>query len=511
VVARPQQAECGPDDPVETGLQGEVPVADQLSGRSQQGYACNLRRVGSTDLGGLGGDTQMTWYGDCAYRVVPGGSGESDGVAVVDVADPANPTLVEVLREPAWAGRGGPVLGIHEGIHASDARGILVVPVDTMLSVYDVHDCRSPRHLTDFTFERDADPTHDPAIGGSGIHSGQLSPDGTWYYATDIGNGAVAPNGPCLTIIDLADLTSPRVVQRWGTDFPCHDLDFNLDGTIAYVGFYEALAGHPSAVVGAFTPVAQPAQVLSGLRIVDVSALQQRQGDPTTAPLPLLGQLTGGGNHTETYARIAGRDYVLTAEESHCPGGNGRVIDVTDPTNPVQVGELALEINMPQGCDEALAGTTSGNLLTYMSHYVSVDDDTDATLAFVSWYSSGLRVFDISDPTEPVEVAYYNPAVGEGAGVDHDSTTTYQRYRPDTGQVWVGSGVNALSVVELAPWLRPVPPEPPTGEVSATWSVGPTSGTVVASPQGVAASRLSLDDSTVAWNCTLRFAAALQG
>ena len=59
---------CAPGSSPETGVQGQVPLADQLSGRSQLGYSCNLRVVGGNDLGGRGGDTQMTWYGDCAYR-----------------------------------------------------------------------------------------------------------------------------------------------------------------------------------------------------------------------------------------------------------------------------------------------------------------------------------------------------------------------------------------------------------------------------------------------------------
>jgi hypothetical protein len=433
----PAPPACDPAT-AETGLQGEVPHADQLSGRAAQGYACNLHLVGSTDLGGLGGDTQMTWSGDCAYRVVAGP--DSDAIAVVDVADPANPTLATLLTNPAWVGRGGPVLGIHEGVHANDERGILVVPVETTLSIYDIgDDCRAPRHVTDFTFERNANATHEPGLGAAGIHSGQLSPDGTWYYATDIGNGAVAPTGPCLTIVDLLDLTRPRVVQRWGADFPCHDLDLNPEGTRAYVGWYDADVGHPSAVVGAFTPVGQPAALLSGMRIVDVSALQHRQVDPTTAELPILGEVNGGGNHTEVFTRIAGRDYVITAEEGHCPAGHGRIIDVTDEAEPVEVGRLTLAINEPAGCANALAGASGGNLLTYMSHYLSVDDEGDARYAFVSWYSSGLRVFDISDPTTPREVAYFSP--GE------DSTTTYPRYVPETGHIWVGSASHPFWVV----------------------------------------------------------------
>ncbi|MGH2785306.1 MAG: LVIVD repeat-containing protein [Actinomycetota bacterium] len=440
---------CRPGDRPETGPSGQVPLADQLSGRSAEGYSCNLSLIGSSDLGS-GGDTQMTWYEDCAYRVVPTGSG--DGVAVVDLANPAEPELVSVLQEPEWNGRGG-ILGIHEGIHASASRGILVVPIGTMLTAYDVAgDCRSPQLVSHFDFGFPSEPFKGPAFQGAGIHSGQLSPDGTFYYATDIGNGAVSPTGPCLTIVDLADLANPKLVMRWGDEFPCHDLDFNADGTRAYLGFYASMVGHPSAVVGAFTPVVQPAHLLSGLRIVDTSEVQARVANPE---IQILGELTGGRQHTETFTRIGGRSYVVAAEEGFCPGGNARIVDVTDDAHPVAVSELTLAVNTLPGCLAAQADLDVGsNLLLYMSHYVSVDDPADASLAFISWYGSGLRVFDIRDPLHPREVAYYNPPV-VGSDRVHDSTTTYPRYVADTGTVWVGSAVNALSILSLDPSLRP--------------------------------------------------------
>jgi hypothetical protein len=431
-------------------MSGAVPLADQLSGRSRLGYSCNLSLVAATDLGS-GGDTQMTWNQDCVYRSVPAGGG--DGIAVVDVSDPAHPRLVRVLQEPEWQGRGG-VLGIHEGIHASAARGILVIPVGTMLTTYDVsEDCTAPRLLSHFDFGFPAEPFKGPAFQGAGIHSGQLSPDGTFYYATDIGNGALSPTGPCLTIVDLLDVAHPKLVMRWGDEFPCHDLDFNADGTRAYLGFYASMVGHPSAVVGAFTPVVQPSHLLSGLRIVDTSEVQARVANPE---IRILGELTGGRQHTETFTRIGGRSYVVAAEEGFCPGGNARIVDVTDDAHPVAVSELTLGVNTLPGCLIAQADREGGrNLLLYMTHYISVDDPADAKLAFISWYSAGLRVFDISDPSHPVEVAYYNPGVGDASDRSHDSTTTYPRYIPETGQVWVGSGVNALSILSLDPALRP--------------------------------------------------------
>ena len=464
----PAPATCSPGDRPETGLQGEVPLGDQLTGRSQQGYTCNLRRVGSTDIHGLGGDTQMTWYHSCAYRTVPGQNGHSDGVAVLDVRNPRHPRVVRILHQANWDGRGGPVLSIHEGLQANARRGILVVPIGTMISVYDIrHDCRAPKHRSDYDFGLPPDPVKRNSMTDFGIHSGKISPDGTLYYATDIGNGAFSFTGPCLTVIDLRNIRHPHLVMHWSPSFPCHDLSLRPDGKRAYVGWYAPVAGQSIAVVGAFTPVVQPVHATSGLIVVDTSQVQRHVAHPQ---MRILGRLTGGRQHTETFARIHGRSYVIAGEEAYCPGGNGRIVDVTDDHHPVEVAELPLQINQPVGCAANKADTDpGGNILLYMSHYISVDNESDAHLAFFSWYSSGLRVFDISDPRHPREVAYYNPPVGAGAKVSHDSTTTYPRYLPRTGQVWFGSAVNAFTVAELAPRLRPLTA---VRSVSRHWSVG---------------------------------------
>ncbi len=479
---------CSPGDLVETGVQGLVPLADQVSGRSTRGYGCNLRLVGSNDLAGRGGDTQMTWYGECAYRSSSGSGG--DAVAVLEVRDPRKPTMVKLLQEPAWAGKGG-TLGIHEGLTVSEKRGILVIPLGTGLWAYDVRDCRRPRLLGTFDFGLPpGDVLKNLPRGDDGIHSGKLSPDGTLYYATDLGFGPGSATGPCLTIVDLRDLRRMKLVTRWQSDTPCHDLSLSPDGERAYIGWYAPNYGHPSAVVGAFTPTAASAS-FSGLRVVDVSQVQAHRPSPV---LTVLSSLTGGRQHTETVTRIKGRTYVIAAEEAVCPGGNGRIVDVTDPRKPVQVAELPLGVNQQENCG-TMREDTEGEILLYTSHYVSVDDPANASLAFVTWYSSGLRVFDVRDPAHPREVAYLNPPVGPDAGVSHDSSTTYTRYLPRTGQVWFGSAVRGFVVAELAPALRPL-----AKGGSRSWSV--PAGLSVAVPR-------SLDLQTylalrgVKWACSL--------
>jgi hypothetical protein len=169
---------------------------------------------------------------------------------------------------------------------------------------------------------------------------------------------------------------------------------------------------------------------------------------------------------------------------------------VQDQARPIEVSSIDLEINTLPQCARQL--NRNGDVLLYMSHYLSVDDPHDAKLLFVSWYASGLRVFDISDPLRPKEVAYYNPPVGDGATRTHDWSTTYPRYQPETGYIWFGSKVNGFNVVELDPRLRPARPGKPANR---SWSGGPTTAPVVASRTAATA-----DDAPLAppAYCTLR-------
>src|SRR3546814_10906135 len=75
---------CGPLDRPETGIPGDVPLADQLSGRAEEGYSCGLSPVGHSSPGGRGCNANMALAGDCPYVA-------GDGIAVVDVPDPAPP------------------------------------------------------------------------------------------------------------------------------------------------------------------------------------------------------------------------------------------------------------------------------------------------------------------------------------------------------------------------------------------------------------------------------------
>ena len=50
---------------------------------------------------------------------------------------------------------------------------------------------------------------------------------------------------------------------------------------------------------------------------------------------------------------------------------------------------------------------------TYSSHNVIVETQGNRTLAYISWYAEGVVVIDVTDPYAPVEIARYNPMTAE--------------------------------------------------------------------------------------------------
>jgi hypothetical protein len=88
-----------------------------------------------------------------------------------------------------------------------------------------------------------------------------------------------------------------------------------------------------------------------------------------------------------------------------------RIFDIRNPAEPVQIGQYAT----PNSATTRRDGT-------YTVHNPFVVGDR----AFLSWYTDGIRVLDIANPTRPREVAAYVPP----AAVDP------YRSHTDTAQVW---------------------------------------------------------------------------
>ncbi|KVC34220.1 LVIVD repeat-containing protein [Burkholderia pseudomultivorans] len=434
------------NDLPETGLQGQVPIADQTSGRSTAGYRKGMTLVGQSTLMDRGGNMQLAWYRNCAY-VDNGSAGNHplEGLAVVDVSDPAKPSLVRIVSSPtghnSW-----------EGLEVGSATGVMVAfatsrtnPLYTTLfgadnpnndgiaadalDVYDLsQDCRNPvRAATLGT--RDLFP--------GGIHGLKISPDGRTAYISTIKAFAAPASQATLAAVDISVPSAPKVIATWNwNDDPentgaeaWHDGDISDDGNTLYWGTVASFANEPVKH--------------TGVRAFDVSSIRNRSAN---ASFRLLGKVdwTDCGDsqgHTVQFAKINGAPYVFAGAE--CTGVQYHVIPVGDPAHMTVAATYTTEASDPKN-----AAAVANDNVTYWGHYTGVDSVANATTLFVTWYGSGLRLLDIRDPLHIKEFAYYNPPAhpnnvfcGFMCATKNEVLMSDVHYDRGSGNIWF-AGVN---------------------------------------------------------------------
>jgi hypothetical protein len=524
-----------PDDVLEPGLQGQVPLSEQLmrvpgavpGGVTPAAYRRGTRLVppsplGITDLqSGLarGGNYELAWLDDCAYvgvgdplrqalseqgvqgSEVPlpaapgalpaagaadeteGGGGceaipglpsdpchppdppadlPSAGIAIISARNPAQPDWIYTMQlriTPRSPSVGGPspqppselrtstaTANPWEALKSNDARRMIVAGTANELVIYQaVYNCKYPsrRSITD--------------TGDFMIHGLRIADDGMTAYLGDQ-NARAVPGAPLLAAMDLANLRSPVLLASYADPglgaAGIHGIDVNPEGTRAYVTYGPPAHALPPGIM---------APPPSGLLVLDVSEIQARRPG---AQIRKLGQLEWeGAPHAVRYARIGKRPHLVVADQlpwqAACPWGWARVVDLADEAAPREVSTIALEVNDPAQC-----GATNQDGAVYSAASVSVDSATDTRLAFFGWGASGMRVYDLSQPAAPVEVAYYNPAPNPDTlyrsfattgGLTLDATLSSVRAYPETGHLWFTSVASGFHILEFTRSMGPAP------------------------------------------------------
>lgn len=424
------RAVCGPGSSPENGLQGQVPLADRESGRSQEGYSCNLELLGRYQGEGT------TWvnpqYRHCAYNATSLfglGRKKSEGVQVIDASDPKNPKLTANLTSPAM------LTDTWETLKVNEARGLLagvsVGPAVGTLAfdVYDIKtDCTRPKLLNSFAASEQA------TFPSTTInHEGQWSPDGKTYWASGLFGGS-------LTAIDVTDPRNPRIAAVTSSGYTNHGFELSADGNRMYL-------------TTAFS---------AGVVVLDVSEVQARKPVPVVRQLGSVfwGGPAGVGQHTIPVT-WDGKPYLVAVDEF--AGEGVHIIDISDETRPRVVRQLQLEISRPANADVAAADTARNGLFGYDAHYCDVDRNTDPTALACGFFQSGVRVFDVRNPLEPREIAYFNPPAQVGKrdallGSEHAAH----------GLTYVGNGSNVRDAGPTGVGFDGTP-----ADLSADWCSSP--------------------------------------
>ena len=406
------RADCGPGSDPETGaLQGQVTVADRESGRSAEGYSCNMELVGryGPDEGFEGAEWQLARYKDqagrqCAYysqRMLNYGVGgkrekanpllTKPGTIVLDVSDPSRPRFARTIdtlgmKDPWETLKVNKARGLLAGVNVMDFQGA------SFMGIYDIKaDCANPKKLFD---------------GPITVlnHEGNWAHDGMTYYSAGIQPGIVSA-------IDTSDPTNPRLITTFFAKFGIHGMSTSLDGNRLFLSHINedaayTLSNGNNGTVRSITKG-------NGIGIYDISDIQGRKANPQARLVSALqwddGQL---GQHTLNFFRD-GKPYAI--EVSEAGHGAARIIDISDEKNPVVVSKTKTEIMMPANLavahSEIFRGTAErgGDFqFGYNFHYCNIDKAQDPTLLACSAFEQGLRLFDIRDVSRPKEIAYFN-------------------------------------------------------------------------------------------------------
>ncbi|TJY63230.1 hypothetical protein E4T66_05885 [Sinimarinibacterium sp. CAU 1509] len=380
------KARCGDGSQPETGLQGQVSREDRDNGRNLDGYSCNLKLVGQYQ--GNGASVVSPSIGDCAYLSTSGALVDplqllepTRGVHVVSAADPAQPVLTGTLASPSF------LTGTWESLKTNQPRNLLggvAVGLEVgvgFFDVYDVTDCAHPVHLNglgDTSLELPAN-----LMG----HEGNWAPDGNTYWATGNVLGG-------LTAIDVSEPATPKIVYTGFAGFPAnHGVELSEDGNTLYL-----TTCFPGGVV-----------------ILDVSEVQSR------APVPMIRQIGSVSWNPASCGQHAlpvtwgGKPYLIAPDEFDSEGIH--IIDISDPTQPVVVNQIQLEIQLRENAEKRTADTAGDGVFGYEAHYCTVDTPTNPKALACGYFQSGIRVFNVADPMKPFEIAYFNPPAQTGKGL----------------------------------------------------------------------------------------------
>jgi hypothetical protein len=443
------QAHCQASDHPETGLQGEVPMADRLDGRAALGYNCNLTQLanfGSTAAdptqSNLAGGAPLVSYGRCLYEAVGTGVGpqtygdQTDKpVVILDMSNPSHPVPVGSLDLPAPG----------EAMKVSPTRGLLIstdYATDTVEIYSLVADCAHPRLLF-----------HGSVPGVYG-HESVFSPDGNVYYST--AGFATDPS----VAIDVSDPSRPRVLTTFAPDL--HGGSSNPSGTRLYMCQTVGQSPGVNSAPASNLLIYDTSHVMQGrMSLISTTTLFDTRWCQRTTPVsynghPYLLQWGEDGlNGADPLGGAACTDSTLS------PFSYPHIIDIANERQPRVVSYLIDQIGEPSNCARASILDRSFtvnhspvvnifySVFVYGVHMCTPDRLNNPTILACSGFESGLRVYDIRDPLHPTELAYYNPGTLSPTDPTVDFQASYVVLRPDLGEIWYDGFFTGLHVLKF--------------------------------------------------------------
>jgi hypothetical protein len=332
----------------------------------------NLRLIGHEPMGGEGDTMHVNLKDGFAFV---GHMGDR-GTSIVDVRDARRPRLVG--RIPSPPNTDGHKVQIVDDVLLVNREKIplSVGPFVAGMDVYDVSDPMVPRPMAFWP------------CGGKGVHR-MTYWEPPYAYVTA---GADDVSNQFLAIVDLSDPTRPRTVGRWMLPgMAMSDTAPPAWGDAMTVKLHHVIIRDQLAYAAWWD---------EGTVILDVS----EPAAPTFISQLRFDHPVSRATHTA--CPLPGRDVLVVTEERWADGcgdvaPNARLVDVSDPSRPL----VTAVFPVPEG-DFCARG---GRFGPHNVHEPRPGSLLDGSTVYLTYFNAGLRVYDVSDATRPVEIAWYIP------------------------------------------------------------------------------------------------------
>ncbi len=351
--------------------------------------AKNTRLVGHSDLAGWKDSFQIRVRDGVCYIAGGGFKNGAFGLTVLDVSNPAKPTIIKQINNP-------PSARTHKVLLVDD---VLIMNVEKKpdvddpnvkggLALYDISNPRDPRFMK--YVETD----------GLGIHRPVYDPKRKLLYSGGFKDGC---NGRVLIVHDMKDARNPELIgEGWvpgqneaAGEEPSWDTEI-----IKFPDLHEAQP---------FGNYVTCAWRRAGFGMMDLT-------DPARPKFMWRRNFFATHQYSpaaHTFIVPDGSAFGIYLTETHVangahPPGFATFLDMRNANDPISISTFNPypidPITMrPKDASWCNQGARYGSHNTWQ--LMKADD-----LAYLTWFNAGLRIVDWSNPFEPKEVGYYMPA-----------------------------------------------------------------------------------------------------
>lgn len=274
------------------------------------------------------------------------------GLVLLDISDPANPDVVSVAIDPT---SGDGEVNSHSVWPSED--GSIVIEGEEDFSAWEA--TIPPTNLT-----ADGDTPGAPSIPVTAISTEA----GDFFEATPVGLSGVA-HGASVEV----EPDGPEFAAEPMNGVPAIG-DADISGNFVYVG-----------------------------RACNLTAGDVLENPLSDGDIAIIRRGACEFDEKAQFVEANGASVAVIANNQASTQWSGfRLWDYSDPANPV------LASTFDTACSASLEPSSScveGG--TYSSHNVIVESQGNKVLAYISWYSDGVVILDITDPYNPEEIGRY--------------------------------------------------------------------------------------------------------